>query len=304
MLKKISILLLIFVFNLCIFSQTEKYTAPVNWERYKISDRNSSILFPKMPILVEDRLDCSEKAISKYAAYADGVVYGLTVTFKSSYSARVFCKDKKRFDDKSFEDRVKEIKAMLKIENETKLTQNNFEFIKIKGESFTYWLTNDFKNKRWFEVWTTANDDTNAAQVKEFIESFRLEKNPSGIEIKNGSPVNLGDETADEEIPALADEKDINVPDKKNAENVKIILKPRASYTDAARREQVQGTVSLKVTFSSNGGIAKISIIKGLPYGITEQAVAAARKIVFLPAQKNGIRYSVTKQVEYNFVIY
>jgi TonB family protein len=85
---------------------------------------------------------------------------------------------------------------------------------------------------------------------------------------------------------------------------VNIIAKPRANYTDAARQNQVQGTVTLRVTFTAGGSIGSISPVSGLPYGLTEQAIAAARGIKFEPAKKNGVPQTVTKQVQYSFTIY
>lgn len=87
-------------------------------------------------------------------------------------------------------------------------------------------------------------------------------------------------------------------------EGVKILSKPRANYTDAARQNQVQGKVVLRVTFSANGSIGAISVISGLGNGLTEQAIAAARGIRFEPAKRGGQPYSVTKPVEYTFTIY
>jgi TonB family protein len=87
-------------------------------------------------------------------------------------------------------------------------------------------------------------------------------------------------------------------------EGVKILSKPRANYTDAARQNQVQGKVVLRVTFSANGSIGAISVISGLGNGLTEQAIAAARGIRFEPAKRGGVPYSVTKPVEYTFTIY
>ncbi|MGI8788360.1 MAG: energy transducer TonB [Pyrinomonadaceae bacterium] len=87
-------------------------------------------------------------------------------------------------------------------------------------------------------------------------------------------------------------------------EAVKILAKPRANYTDAARQNQVQGTVTLRVTFLPSGQIGGIAPVSGLPYGLTEQAIAAARGIRFEPAKKNGVPYAVTKQVQYSFTIY
>jgi TonB family protein len=87
-------------------------------------------------------------------------------------------------------------------------------------------------------------------------------------------------------------------------QGVKIISKPRAIYTDEARLNQIQGKVLLRVTFSANGQIGAISIISSLPDGLTEAAITAAKGIKFEPAKRNGVPYSVTKPVEYNFWIY
>lgn len=84
----------------------------------------------------------------------------------------------------------------------------------------------------------------------------------------------------------------------------KILAKPRANYTDAARQNQVQGTVTLRVTFLASGQIGSISPVSGLPYGLTEQAIAAARSIKFEPQKVDGVGKSVTKQVQYSFTIY
>jgi TonB family protein len=85
---------------------------------------------------------------------------------------------------------------------------------------------------------------------------------------------------------------------------VKIISKPSARYTDAARQNQVQGTVKLRVQFLANGRIGIISPINGLGYGLTEQAMAAARGIKFEPAMRNGKPYTVVRIIEYSFTIY
>lgn len=87
-------------------------------------------------------------------------------------------------------------------------------------------------------------------------------------------------------------------------EGIKILAKPRANYTDAARQNQVQGTVTLRVTFLANGSIGGISPVSGLPNGLTEQAIAAARNIRFEPAKVNGVPQTVTKQVQYSFTLY
>jgi protein TonB len=83
-----------------------------------------------------------------------------------------------------------------------------------------------------------------------------------------------------------------------------ITAKPRPGYTDAARQANIQGTVILRVTFLGSGQIGGISAVKGLPNGLTEQAIAAARRISFQPQLVNGQPQNVTKQIEYTFSIY
>jgi hypothetical protein len=85
---------------------------------------------------------------------------------------------------------------------------------------------------------------------------------------------------------------------------VKILTKPRADYTDYARFYEITGKIVLRVTFSANSSIGAISTISGLPFGLTEQAILAARGITFEPAMRAGVPYAVTKPVEYQFVIY
>lgn len=87
-------------------------------------------------------------------------------------------------------------------------------------------------------------------------------------------------------------------------EGVKILSKPKALYTDAARQANIQGKVVLRVTFMANGSIGAISVISGLGSGLTEQAIAAARGMKFEPAKKGGVPYSVSRPVEYSFTIY
>lgn len=84
----------------------------------------------------------------------------------------------------------------------------------------------------------------------------------------------------------------------------KLISKPKALYTDAARQNNVQGNVTLRVTFLANGQIGSISPVSGLPYGLTEQAIAAARNIRFEPQMVDGVPKSVTKTLQFSFTIY
>lgn len=80
-----------------------------------------------------------------------------------------------------------------------------------------------------------------------------------------------------------------------------IITKPKPGYTRDARRIGVQGYVILKVVLSSNGKIDHVRVVRGLPGGLTENAIKAACKIEFRPALKAGQPVSQWINVEYVF---
>jgi TonB family protein len=87
-------------------------------------------------------------------------------------------------------------------------------------------------------------------------------------------------------------------------QKAKVLSKPEAGYTEDARKNQVTGTVVLKAIFSSSGQVTSIQAVKPLPFGLTEKAIAAARAIKFIPAQKDGHTVSQYIQLEYTFNLY
>lgn len=93
-------------------------------------------------------------------------------------------------------------------------------------------------------------------------------------------------------------------PPPTNTTPLKILSKPKAEYTDAARTNQVQGTVTLRVTFLANGTIGSVTPVSGLPDGLTQQAINAAKMIRFEPAKRDGKPISITKQFQYSFTLY
>jgi protein TonB len=77
--------------------------------------------------------------------------------------------------------------------------------------------------------------------------------------------------------------------------------KPVPEYTLIAHRHGVQGTVTIRAVFRSSGKVTNIQAIKTLPDGLTEQAIDAARRIKFKPAEKDGRPVSTFMQLEYRF---
>lgn len=54
-------------------------SAPVVWQRYKVSSRKVSFLLPKLPTVHETPSICGEVKSVTYIAYAKGVIYEVTI---------------------------------------------------------------------------------------------------------------------------------------------------------------------------------------------------------------------------------
>ncbi len=111
----------------------------------------------------------------------------------------------------------------------------------------------------------------------------------------NSNPMNSAD--TDKSMAALPISKRVNA-------GVTILSKPRANYTDLAGFYEISGQNLFRVTFLASGEIGSVSPVNRLPFGLTEQAILAARAIRFEPAVRNGIAVTVTKAVQYSFTIY
>ena len=88
------------------------------------------------------------------------------------------------------------------------------------------------------------------------------------------------------------------------ASKPKVLYRERAQYTEAARNAGVRGTVVLMVVFTDEGVLKYILALQGLSHGLTGQAIAAARKIRFTPAMRDGKPLSVIGSLEFTFNLY
>ncbi len=87
-------------------------------------------------------------------------------------------------------------------------------------------------------------------------------------------------------------------------ENYKILSKPKAIYTPDARENGIKGTVRVKVTLLASGQIGPVTPVTRLPFGLTEEAIKAARNLRFEPRTIDGVPQSVVVTVDYRFDIY
>jgi TonB family protein len=85
---------------------------------------------------------------------------------------------------------------------------------------------------------------------------------------------------------------------------VRILEKNEPTYTESARRFGVQGKVVLRAVFAKDGQVTNINVVSKVPHGLTQNAIAAARAIRFIPAMKDGQAVSMWMELQYNFSLY
>jgi len=83
-----------------------------------------------------------------------------------------------------------------------------------------------------------------------------------------------------------------------------ILYREKAQYTKEGKDNKIEGTVVLGAVFGVDGLISDIRVIRGLPHGLTENAIIAAKKIRFEPAMKDGRPVSVRGNLEFSFNLY
>jgi len=84
----------------------------------------------------------------------------------------------------------------------------------------------------------------------------------------------------------------------------RILQKPEPVYPDSARKFRIEGTVVLRAVFSRNGEVTNLRVVRKLPHGLTQSAIAAARAIRFTPAIKDGKPVSMWMELQYNFNLF
>lgn len=77
-------------------------------------------------------------------------------------------------------------------------------------------------------------------------------------------------------------------PQRNTGRSVEIVSKPTPRYTEEARRLGLEGEVLLRVQFLTSGEVRVLRVVQGLGHGLDEQAMHAAEKIKFKPAEHDG----------------
>jgi TonB family protein len=77
-------------------------------------------------------------------------------------------------------------------------------------------------------------------------------------------------------------------PSSPTSSSLEILSKPPVQYTNEARQLKIQGDVVLRVTFTAAGQVVVHGVLRGLGYGLDEEAERVAHLIRFHPATRNG----------------
>jgi protein TonB len=79
------------------------------------------------------------------------------------------------------------------------------------------------------------------------------------------------------------------------------VSSPPPQYTEIARKARIQGVVILQAIINEQGDVDNVTVLKGLPMGLTEEAEKAVRQWKFKPAQLNGKPVAVYFNLTVNF---
>ena len=90
---------------------------------------------------------------------------------------------------------------------------------------------------------------------------------------------------------ATGDKERNVVPMSAADQKIFITFKEKARYTEIARINKVQGRVLLSAVFTDDGRVTNISVVHGMPDGLTRSAIEAAQNIRFQPATR-AVSYS------------
>lgn len=67
-----------------------------------------------------------------------------------------------------------------------------------------------------------------------------------------------------------------------------VVHREDPEYTEVARRARVGGVVVVEAIIDRNGNVDKVTVVKGLPMGLSDSAVAAVRRWKFKPGTMGG----------------
>jgi TonB family protein len=97
-------------------------------------------------------------------------------------------------------------------------------------------------------------------------------------------------------------EKSYQVPIQDHKAIVLVMNPPH--YSEAGRQAKVGGEVEMRLELRADGFVGEVENLRGLGFGLDENAVEAARKTIFLPAVKDRKFVTSKNQMSMSFNVY
>jgi TonB family protein len=245
------------------------------WRRYTVKDEEFSVTLPQSPMMRTTQVTRKSDRKVRVEKYLKASFDGIT------YTVEAFENPEPKQSLDQFVDELR-LTGLFDPDTKRQLTVDGFNGIEYSSgkkpfPAIVQILATEKHLYRFTAMGTGAERGT-----KEFFSSIKLGQQPDGVEVTDytGEWLYTG--------------REVDV-------KARLLTKPEPSYTEDARNNGIEGTVVLKVIFSKDGQVTNIRTVAGLPYGLTEQAIKAARKIKFTPAMKEGKPVSMWMQLEYNF---
>src|SRR5207245_2811232 len=84
---------------------------------------------------------------------------------------------------------------------------------------------------------------------------------------------------------------------------VKILAKPEPRFSKEEVRRHKNTAIILRAIFCGSGKVTDVRVSQGVSDRLNEEAIDAARRIKFTPAEKNGEKVSQLLIIEYRIVV-
>jgi TonB family protein len=258
----------------------------VVWPRYTVKGEEFSIALPVPPSLTTRRVPLAGTNKDRVERVIQASLNNI------DYTIYIYENPKPQ---QSLEDFIREqtANATREVTSERTLTIDGRQ-----GKEYTYQANNNPVTEQFFAAekrlyrFVASGAPTSHTRVEQFFASIAFGNKRAGFELKDGPG----------EAPEADGEK--YYTGREVDTKARLISKPAPVYTAAARKNEVTGVVILKVVLSGDGKVINIRVVQGVPHGMTEACIEAARKIKFLPAMKDGKPVGMWIQLEYNLNLF
>lgn len=191
-------------------------------------------------------------------------------------------------------------KEKLTLEKEEEVNSFQVRHFSAKSEKGYRKTIYYFNKESLYSIKVIAKSE-NEEIIKGFFESVRLVN--QNITVAPNAPPDAKSTS----LPNLIEQETSRLDDSlailsTEADREPIILQStNPNFSSEMRRGITNVRVKLKVLLSSSGKVTNVEALEINPIFLKEEAVQAAKKIIFIPAEKDGKLVSVYQTVEYKF---